>query len=550
MVVLGKPLRVAIYTRKSSDEGLEQEFNSLHAQREACEAYALSQKHEGWTAIAKTYDDGGWSGGNMERPGLKALLDDIKAGLIDIVVVYKVDRLTRSLHDFARMVEVFDQHQVSFVSVTQAFNTTTSMGRLTLKVLLSFAQFEREVTGERIRDKIAASKKKGMWMGGYAPLGYDPFDRKLIINKDEAKRVRELFDLYLELDSVDAVCAEAAQRGIHSKARVRPDGSTYGAGPICRGALYAILANPIYVGEIAHRGERYPGLHEPILERTLFDKVQAKLEAHRHERRHGSRTGDPGLLASILFTPDGRRLTPTHCTRKGRRYRYYVAAGGAGAKSVRAPGHDLEKVVIDGLKAFLTNPDGLLSLAKASAIAPKLALERASLVAEALSASTGPELRRQLRTIVSKIVMADEACTLHLCAEAFGAASGTPVWDLVVPAALERRGGEICYVQTSTAAAGEPDPVLVKMLAKAQAWYDRLASGEVSSTRELAKAEGVTEAWVGQLLDVAFLAPDIKQLIVEGRQPGALTANRLKAACPLPMRWSDQRKVLGLKALG
>ena len=269
--------RCAVYTRKSSEEGLEQDFNSLHAQREACEAFIRSQAGEGWRLSKTHYDDGGISGGTMERPALQRLLDDIRAGLVDVVVVYKVDRLTRSLADFAKMVEIFDTNGVSFVAVTQQFNTTTSMGRLTLNVLLSFAQFEREVTGERIRDKIAASKRKGIWMGGTIPLGYDVCERRLVINETEADLVRQLYQRYLELGSVRLLKTELDQRGVLSKARRSCTGTKSGGKSFSRGALYELLSNPIYIGELRHKRERHPGQHEPILERATWEQVQQRL---------------------------------------------------------------------------------------------------------------------------------------------------------------------------------------------------------------------------------------------------------------------------------
>jgi site-specific DNA recombinase len=272
--------RCAIYTRKSSEEGLEQDFNSLHAQREACEAFIRSQAGEGWRLISIAYDDGGLSGGTMERPALKHLLADISSGGIDVVVVYKVDRLTRSLADFAKMVEVFDAHGVSFVAVTQQFNTTTSMGRLTLNVLLSFAQFEREVTGERIRDKIAASRRKGLWMGGVPPLGYDVRGRCLIVNEPEAATVKLIYQLYVRLGSVRLLKHELDRRGVISKVRVSRKGSTSGGLPFSRGALYELLANPVYVGQVRHRKQVHPGQHTPILERSLWEKVQHRLRGH------------------------------------------------------------------------------------------------------------------------------------------------------------------------------------------------------------------------------------------------------------------------------
>jgi site-specific DNA recombinase len=322
-----KKLRCAIYTRKSTDEGLDQAFNSLDAQREACASFIQSQKHEGWAVSPTVYDDGGFSGGSLERPALKRLLADIEAGQVDVIVVYKVDRLTRALSDFAKLVEIFDRRSVSFVSITQQFNTTTSMGRLTLNVLLSFAQFEREVIGERVRDKIAASKKKGRWMGGMSPLGYDVKDRKLVVNAEEARRVVSIYRRYLELKSVHALKDELAETGIRSKRRDRPDGTTYGGQQFSRGALYLILQNRIYRGETAHKGNSYPGEHPAILEQPLWDEVQAVLAKNRVERATGVRIKHPSLLAGLVFDEKGERLTPTHAVKKGTRYRYYVSTG-------------------------------------------------------------------------------------------------------------------------------------------------------------------------------------------------------------------------------
>src|SRR5215472_12046899 len=310
-------VRCAIYTRKSSEEGLEQEFNSLQAQREACEAFINSQRHEGWGCLPACYDDGGFSGATMDRPALQRLLADIIAGRVDTVVVYKIDRLTRSLTDFAKIVEILDARGASFVSVTQQFNTTTSMGRLTLNVLLSFAQFEREVIGERIRDKIAASKRKGMWMGGVPPLGYRVEDRKLVIIDSEAETVRALFLRYAELGSVRLLKNDLDARGINSKAWTNASGRITGGKPFSRGALYLILQNRTYLGEIVHNGRSHPSGHTPIIDQPLWDTVQAQLAANTAERTSGTRIRQPSLLTGMLFDCSGNAMTPTHAVKKG-----------------------------------------------------------------------------------------------------------------------------------------------------------------------------------------------------------------------------------------
>jgi site-specific DNA recombinase len=366
-------VRCAIYTRKSSEEGLEQEFNSLDAQREACGSYVRSQKHEGWQVLPALYDDPGYSGGNMERPALKRLLTDIAAKKIDVVVVYKVDRLTRSLADFAKIVESFDASNVSFVSVTQAFNTTTSMGRLTLNVLLSFAQFEREVTGERIRDKIAASKKKGLWMGGQPALGYDVRERKLVVNQAEAETVRAIFRRYLDLGSVRELKAALDVEGAVSKHRLAADGSAYGGQSFSRGALYQMLQNRVYRGEIVHKGAAYPGEHTAIVDEELWRRVQAKLEANGVERTGARDKAKLAyLLADVLFDAEGEAMSPTHAVKKGMRYRYYVSrrlitdvrVSGERERErrdqgQRVPAGGLERLVIERLKAFFADGDAI-----------------------------------------------------------------------------------------------------------------------------------------------------------------------------------------------
>src|SRR5258708_1395181 len=357
--------RCAIYTRKSSEEGLEQDFNSLHAQREACEAFIKSQAGEGWRLFKNAYDDGGMSGGTMERPALQRLLSDINQGLIDVVVVYKVDRLTRSLTDFAKMVEIFDAKGVSFVSVTQQFNTTTSMGRLTLNVLLSFAQFEREVTGERIRDKIAAPKQKGMWMGGGPPLGYRARDQKLIVIDSEAETVRHIFRRYAALGSVRLLRDELAAQRIRSKRWTSTAGRRWGGKPIVRGALYRMLQNRIYRGEIVHKDQHYPGEHMPIVDEGLWDEVQTKLAANAVEHRNGEKMKNASLLAGLLFDGQGNRMTPTPATKKGTRYRYYVSrpliseSRADTPHGLRTPAGDIYHLVINHIRQLLSEPPQL-----------------------------------------------------------------------------------------------------------------------------------------------------------------------------------------------
>ncbi|WP_297778427.1 recombinase family protein [uncultured Roseovarius sp.] len=347
-----RKLRCAVYTRKSSEEGLEQEFNSLHAQREACEAYIASQRSEGWVLVRDQYDDGGISGGTLERPGLKRLLTDVEDGLVDVVVVYKIDRLSRSLMDFSKLVEVFDRNGVTFVSVTQSFNTTTSMGRLTLNILLSFAQFEREVTAERIRDKVRASRMKGMWMGGCPPLGYEVKDRKLIVKDDDAANVRWIFARFLEIGSGTELAREVAERGIRT-----PRGNQ-----IDKKYIYRLLNNRAYIGEAVHKGDSYPGEHDAIIDHETWDRVHAILQESPRKRAARTRADTPALLKGLLFGPDGASFSPTHTRKGGKLYRYYVSQTvlkhGAGSCSVgRVPAGEIEAAVIDQLRAVFRQPE-------------------------------------------------------------------------------------------------------------------------------------------------------------------------------------------------
>jgi DNA invertase Pin-like site-specific DNA recombinase len=345
-------LRCAVYTRKSSEEGLEQEFNSLDAQREACEAYIASQKPEGWVLVPDRYDDGGISGATLERPGLKRLLADIEAHRVDVVVVYKIDRLSRALMDFAKLVEVFDRNNVTFVSVTQSFNTTTSMGRLTLNILLSFAQFEREVIGERIRDKFAASRKKGMWMGGFVPLGYDVKDRKLVVNEDEAETVRMIFERFVKVGSATALVKALRAEGITGKQGKLVD----------KGYIYKLLNNRIYIGQAVHKGIAYPGEHQAIVSQALWDKVHSILAESPRRRAMQTRSQTPALLKGLIFGSTGRAMTPSHTRKKGKQYRYYVSTDVLKRKPDscavrRISAAEIEKAVIEQVRLLLRSPE-------------------------------------------------------------------------------------------------------------------------------------------------------------------------------------------------
>lgn len=367
--ILKRRMRCAVYTRKSSEEGLDQEYNSIDAQRDAGHAYVASQRAEGWIPVADDYDDPAFSGGNMERPGLKRLMADIEAGKIDVVVIYKIDRLTRSLADFSKMVEIFERQGVSFVSVTQQFNTTTSMGRLMLNVLLSFAQFEREVTGERIRDKIAASKRKGMWMGGVPPLGYDVENRRLVPNPQEAKLIRNIFTRFVELGSSTKLVKELKLDGVTSKAWTTQDGKVREGKTIDKGLVYKLLGNRTYLGELRHKDQWYKAEHLPIVDQTVWDSVHAILATNGRSRANATRATTPFLLKGIVFGHDGRALTPWHSTKKttGKRYRYYLPmrdikehAGASGLP--RMPAAELESAVLDQLRNILRAPNLLSDL--------------------------------------------------------------------------------------------------------------------------------------------------------------------------------------------
>jgi site-specific DNA recombinase len=562
-----KTLRCAIYTRKSSEEGLEQDFNSLHAQREACEAYISSQRHEGWTILAAHYDDGGYSGGSMERPALRRLLDDIAARQIDVVVVYKVDRLTRSLTDFAKIVEVFDAQEVSFVSVTQQFNTTSSMGRLTLNVLLSFAQFEREVTAERIRDKIAASKKKGLWMGGWVPIGYDRKDRTLIINKAEAEIVRTIFALYLKLQNVRLVEAELDRRKIRTKPYVATTGRVIGNRPFSRGHIYKILSCALYTGQIVHKGASHPGQHAPIIDREMWGAVQAQLG--RNGRVHRTRTNvrSPSLLAGLLFQETGNKFTTAHARKNGKQYRYYVAVSanpgpvsGVRRPAVRLAAPEIETLVLNALKELLRQPKRLIDALQLSELAAgKLsrAAGRAAKLAATLESGSSANQCEVVKGTIQRIVFSDRSLRIELKRDALlsrmldSQALDKDHISRREPALVEvtfapmRRG-----VETRLVLDGEhnsssiPNAALIKAIARGHSWFETLVREDVGSIRELAAAEGVSERFVAQQMQLAFLAPVFVDRILDAESFPAMTAKRL-ALNDLPLIWSDQIKLVG-----
>lgn len=557
----------AIYTRKSSEEGLEQEFNSLDAQREACEAYIRSQKSAGWVVLPEMYDDGGISGGTMERPALLRLLADIAAGRIDTVVVYKVDRLTRSLRDFAKIVDAFDAKSVSFVSVTQQFNTTTSMGRLTLNMLLSFAQFEREVTGERIRDKIAASKQKGMWMGGLPPLGYDVKDRKLVVNAAEAEVVRHIYRRYTDLKSVHALKLELDASGIVSKARRDRNGNPTGRVQIAVGALYHILQNRLYRGEIVHKGKPYPGQHDAILDQRLWDTVQAILDNNRIERAIRSKAADPSLLAGLVFDASGEPMSPTHAIKKGTRYRYYVSQSliKRGRRkppegACRVPAADLERFVKERVCSFVKEPAAMLDLAGTSTVATRKALiEKAADFARRWPDLSPSEKRGILGAWLSRVEVRAETIEIVIRpSRVLEAIRGSerhgrpdvsdtcPTTVLTVQARVKRTGmANKLVIEGQTEFAGKPDRSLLRLIAQARHFNDLVTTSKGRSVKDLSVEARVSPSYFTRVFRLSFLAPDITKAILQGRHPAEFSAIKLMRAGQFPLRWPEQRRAFG-----
>ena len=524
-MTLAKPktVRCAIYTRVSTDQGLDQEFNSLDAQYEASRAYIRSQAHAGWTQVRTRYDDGGFSGGNTERPALQQLLEDIRSGKLDVIVVYKVDRLTRSLADFAKLVELFDRHSVSFVSVTQQFNTTTSMGRLTLNVLLSFAQFEREVTSERIRDKIAASKRKGLWVGGMVPLGYDSRDRKIAVNEREAEAVRTIFRRYLELGSLNLLLADLRRQGIVTKRRILKSGKAVGGIPFTRSPLAYLLRNRFYVGEVAFKNEVLPGEQPAILDRTLFEAVQAKLtqQTTNHTR---ARLQSEALLMGRLYDDRGNRMSPTHARKGGVKYRYYVSCAltdgrpeAAGSVS-RVPAAEIEDLVCQAVREQRELTSELDN--------------RAMIAAHDVRVEVHPN-----ELIIQPHRGDDE--------------SDSPAPEVVrVPwqkqPATRRREILLPSSDASTDARpirSETRATLIEAIARGRRWLNEITIDPNATAETIAQRESCSPRKVNMTISLAFLSPALVKAALEGRLPRGIGVTRL---CDMPAEWSEQYKMLGL----
>lgn len=571
----GRRTRCAIYTRKSSEEGLEQAFNSLDAQREACTAYVLSQKHEGWSLLPAHYDDGGYSGGNMERPALQRLLADIEAGQIDVVVVYKVDRLTRALADFAKLVEIFDRRGVSFVSITQQFNTTTSMGRLTLNILLSFAQFERELIGERVRDKILASKKKGMWMGGTVPLGYNVKERKLVVNREEAKTVVDIFRRYVRLKTVGALEKDLAATGIRTKRRHRSDGTSYGHERFSQGGLYLMLQNRTYRGEATHKGNAYPGEHAAIIDQQLWDAVQARLAENRNARASGSNSKSPSLLTGRIFDEAGGRLSPTWSVKKGTRYRYYISTtllrGKAADTSncLRIPAGDLEMIVVNRLRALLADRGELFDAIGGNDGRRKTKLvplmERARQICSDIDQQDAGQIKSIVTTLVCRVTVHSDHLSIEISRSQLStlltssmanlptfapelAKEADNLFTLDAAARLQRHGKEMKLLIDDPATIAHVDESLVRLVARAYDIQSRLNEDPTLTVHDIASEERVGAPYIYILLRLAWLAPDIVTAIISGRQPLGLNAMRLMRLTPqLPGNWASQRTLLGFR---
>lgn len=552
-----KKIRCAIYTRKSSEDGLEQEFNSLDAQYEACAAYIASQKAEGWVLLSQRYDDGGISGGTMERPGLQRLLADIDRGTVDQILVYKIDRLTRSLADFAKMVDRLDAAGTSFVSVTQSFNTATSMGRLTLNMLLSFAQFEREVTAERIRDKIAASKKKGLWMGATVPLGYAADGRSLKIAEPDAGVIRTIYDLYLEHGNARLVKEAVDAQGLKTPVRTLVSGRVKGGAAFSYGHIHYILTNPVYAGRIRHHAKVYPGQHEPLIKPEIWDGIQEQLRSDSTKDRTFTRRNRNGAkpsvsrLAGKIFDQTGDRLTPSHSqSAKGRRLRYYVShrlVRGTAPRDPsgwRLPAPELEQKVADLVVRHMKRPEfraGIILDASTDETA-ELATKLSSLGGTGSDVTAGA--RNALLDLIDRIDIAPGVIRVSISAEQLAEMLGIDhirvfedLLSLTSPFQHRKRG-----VETKLIIGDEPveiDETLLRNIGRAHRYFDQVRSGKTFG--EIAESEGVSKRRIQQLIELAFLAPDVVRNVRDGKQPVGLTSDWLMRHAFSPI-WSEQRE--------
>ncbi len=554
-------LPCAIYTRKSSEEGLEQDFNSLHAQREACEAYIKSQQHEGWRVVPTHYDDGGYSGGSMDRPALNRLLDDLNHKRIKIVIVYKVDRLTRSLADFAKIVEKFDTLGVSFVSVTQQFNTTSSMGRLTLNVLLSFAQFEREVTGERIRDKISASKQKGMWMGGIPPPGYRPDGRRLVVEPQGAELIREIFRRYLALGSVRELRHSLMRDDLKSPSMTASTGRLIGNKFFMRSQLYRILSNPSYIGRIRHKDKSYEGSHPAIIDVATWDAVQSLLASNL--KSHIKRRSMPSdsLLTGLLYDEQGGRLIASHSQKRSKRYRYYLSEGlvtGTRKESphgIRLPAKDLETIVIEHLRQWLLTPEKLMAeLDHLQAYDVQHIISHARQAAEALKSEDDARFTL-IQKLLARVIIRQQSlhlhvrplCLLHEQKKAIDPDEPVVLLDLEIQ--VQRCGFAMkLFIRGDSARIPqEPNTKLLNIIQQGLHWMEQLTSGEAANVGELSKKYRVTNSHITRQIYRAMLAPDIIRSVLSGTHPVTFTSETLKNNVPLPLDWHEQKRQLGFK---
>ena len=572
--VLKQKIRCAVYTRKSTEDGLEMAFNSLDAQREAGMAYIQSQRHEGWYPLDDQYDDGGYSGGNMERPALARLLQDVQNDKVDCIVVYKIDRLTRKLADFSKLIEILNDNEVTFVSVTQQFSTTSAMGKLTLNILLSFAEFERDLTGERIRDKIAASRKKGMWMGGNPSLGYDIQDRKLVINQSEAELVNHIFTRYQQMGSVTHLVNELNEAGYTTKLWISQSGNHFGGKSFNKKVLYKMLRNQIYIGKVVHKGQVYPGEHEAIISPKLFDQVQAIMNGNRLVKSNLPRLQTPALLKGLLFNTDGRAMTPTHTKKSnGKRYHYYVStkavnSGYDACPFGQIPAGDIEEIVTKQVHSLLHAPELVMETWRVANEQEPIteaeiltALKRIDPIWETLFPI---EQARIIQLTVAKVVVCLEGIDLHLRLNGIRCLANEVIDQAVttidendhqhfithIPVKFRRRDWckriEVPDDMPEPKPDKSPENAIVRALVRAHRWQQWMDNGKVSSFTEIAKKEKVPRPYVVRTLKLTSLAPDIQEAILNDKIDPDI---RLDVLYDLPVVWNEQRDSLGISTI-